>query len=134
MPNLTAFVDLFRFIARARARRAAERAAERAHQLQLVDALFTKLVDLSSANNAGVMKLAEAQTAQAEVMAQWLKGFAISDPSPTPPQIVRDEDQWEQEQQRALREMSGELPPEFALALQLHEQENAGFDREGSDF
>ena len=143
MTYLTAFVQLFRFIQRyrdrAEARRvaeAAERAAERMHQLQMLDGLFTKLVEVSRANAEPILELARAQQAQADVMSAWLKGFAISDPSPTPPQVVNDEALWAQEQRAALAELAsaGELPQEFALALQLHEQEQQGFDREGSDF
>jgi len=138
MAYLTAFIEIFRFIKRYRERQAerlnahrAEAASERAHQLAMLNVVADKLVEFTQSQQSGQLEIARALTAQADVMATWLKGFQISDPSPAPPQVVRDEDQW-------MRENSGSvldhLPPEFALALKLQQEQNENFDREGSDF
>lgn len=143
MTYLTAFASIFRFIRNYRERQnarevraMAQRHAERAHELEMQELLFTKLIELSKVNQEGILELARAQAASTEVMATWLKGFAISDPAPAAPQVFSDEDAWAREQQQAMTALAADstLPPEFALALQLHQAGAAGFDREGSDF
>jgi hypothetical protein len=143
MAYLQAFVELFRFVKRYRLRETerlnaerAERAAERLHQLEMVKTIFGSMVELSRENAAPIHKLAEAQSASAEVLSAWLKGFHIADPSPAPPQVADDEQEWKSEQ---LKELAEHLPPEFKLAFDLDKlnQESLdamGFDREGSDF
>lgn len=153
MNYLTAFVELFRFLKRYRERKDAQRQfelealrEEREHQLKMLETIFSRMVDLSASNNAGILELAKAQQAQADVLATWLKGFHISDPTPTAPSVVRDEDEWTAEQRRKL--LNGDpdafpvdLPPEFQLAfaidhldkLNQDSLESEGFDREGSD-
>jgi hypothetical protein len=143
MAYLTAFIELFRFIKRSRERADArlrfqmeEASRERAHQLAMLDTIFSRMVDFARTQNEGMLEIARAQTAQAGVMGEWLKGFQVSDPTPVPPQVVRDEDVWERESMESLLK---ELPPEFKLAFDLDKLNQAsleadGFDREGSDF
>ena len=143
MTYLTAFLEAFRFVRKFRLwlearedKRLAAAAAERAHQLAMLDTIFSKMVEFSRAQNEGMLEVAKAQLAQSNVMGEWLKGFHISDPTPIPPQVVRDEDLWRREQMAGLLD---ELPPEFKLAFDLDQLnksslEAEGFDREGSDF
>ena len=143
MTYLTAFLEAFRFVRKFRLwlearedKRLAAAAAERAHQLAMLDTIFSKMVEFSRAQNEGMLEVAKAQLAQSNVMGEWLKGFHISDPTSIPPQVVRDEDLWRREQMAGLLD---ELPPEFKLAFDLDQLnksslEAEGFDREGSDF
>jgi hypothetical protein len=118
---------------------ARQREEEREHQHRMLDTLFTKLTEGQRMQNEPLMALAQAQTAQASVMQQWLESFRIADPTPQPPQVVRPEEEWMREQMR-LAEVLGsdavmpELPPEFQLAFELARQQSEDFDREGSDF
>jgi hypothetical protein len=141
MAYLQAFVELFRFVKRYRLRETerlnaerAERAAERLHQLEMVKTIFGSMVELSRENAAPIHKLAEAQSASAEVLSAWLKGFHIADPSPAPPQVADDDEEGWRREQLAELAAAAALPPEFALALKLHDEQSAEFDREGSDF
>jgi hypothetical protein len=141
MTYLHSFIEAFRFIRKFRlwlderhTRRLAAEASERAHQLAMLDTIFSKMVEFSRAQNEGMLEVAKAQLAQSNVMAEWLKGFHISDPTPLPPQVVRDEDLWMKENMGAVLD---ELPPEFRLAFnldKLQKEQNETFDREGSDF
>ncbi len=123
-------------------RRAKERALEREHQRLLVEGITRSLVEFAQANNSGLLEMAKASAAQAEVMSTWLKGFQVSDTSPTPSQTVRDEDEWVDEQRRkiALNDPTAfpvDLPPELQLAYSLGALEqfpDESFDREGRDF
>lgn len=151
---LMAILETFRFVKRYRLRQAQarelerqERAAEREHQFTMLETIFSKMVEMQKVNNEGLLALAGAQQAQADVLATWLKGFQISDPSPQPPQTVREEDEWVAEQRRLM--VAGDpdafpvdLPPEFQLAFAIEHLDkmnqqaltSEGFDREGSDF
>lgn len=145
--------EFFRFIKHARERterrlalEAQERADERAHQRAMLETIFTKLADSQKGSNESIIALADAQRAQAAVMQTWLDGFKISDPSPAPPVVVRDDEEWLREQLRlnelGLADLSiDSLPPEFQLAYELTRQSAAAsastpedFDREDSSF
>jgi len=147
MTYLTAFIEFFRFIKHARERaearyalEAEERAAERAHQRALLETIFSKQVEGQRVTADGLLAIADAQRAQAGVMQTWLDGFKIIDPTPTPPQVVRPEEEWVREQLRleelGISDASLQLPPEFQLAYELAQmgQDPGDFDREGSDF
>lgn len=145
----SAFLKAVGFIRRYRERQearriadAAERAREREHQRLLIEGVAKELTKLLSAQSEPLIKLAEASAAQAEVMSTWLKSFQVSDPTPTPSQTVRDEDEWIDEQRRKLAvgdptAFPVDLPPELQLAYSLGALESfpdESFDREGRDF
>lgn len=142
MPYLTAFIELFRFIKRARnradaawQREADERAAERAHQRAMLETIFGKMVESQKVQSESILALAESQRANATVMQTWLDGFRINDPTPMRPSVAPspDENAWVKEQ-LGLAEMGlgdieiDNLPPEFRLALELsrmnHEEDS----------
>lgn len=150
MSYLQLFFEFFRFIKHARERTEArlireadEREAERAHQRQLLETIFSKMVESQKSQSESILALAESQRASAAVMQTWLDGFRVADPTPTPPQVASNAQAWVKEQlglaDLGLEDLeSGELPPEFMLAFELAKREAQGsgpdFDREGSDF
>lgn len=80
-----------------------------------------KLVEMNRANAEPILELARAQQGQNELFANWLKGFHITNPEPMVPQIA---DNLAAENERAeLAALVNDLPPEFALAFALREQE-----------
>lgn len=140
-------IDAFRFIKRYRERQLAarvhavnERDKERRHQLLMLEAIGSKLIALAQTNQEGVLKLAEAQAATADALQSWIKGFQVPSDASMAPSTVREEDEWQMEQERLAEHdpaafIAG-LPPEFALALsmqKLDQDPNPGFDREGRD-
>lgn len=102
MTYLTSFIEFFRFIKHAHERaerryvlEAEERAAERAHQRALLETIFTKMADSQRIQADGLMSIADASRANADVMKTWLDGFKISDPTPQRPQVATaDEEDW----------------------------------------
>lgn len=120
-----------------------ERALEREHQRLLVEAIASKLVDVVKTNQDGLLQIAKTNAAQAEVFNTWLKSFQPINPDPEPSRVIREEDEWEMEQER-LGLPIDQLPPEFRLAFNLEQLErsaaggksdpNPHFDREGRDF
>lgn len=147
---LQAFAELFRIIKRYRERQerrlereAREREAERAHQRQLLETIFSKMVESQQVQSSSILALAESQRASASVMQTWLDGFRIADPTPQKPQVASNAQSWVKEQLNLGELGLGDvdlrtLPPEFQLAFELAQQEKLGagpdFDREGSDF
>ena len=141
MTYLITLLDSLRFIRRFRLwldarqeRRLQAEAAERAHQLAMLDTLFSKVVEFSRSQQEGQLEIAKALTANAGVMTEWLKGFHISDPTPIAPQVVREE--WESDD--VMKQLAAQLPSEFKLAFELDQfnqqsLEEPGFDRETSD-
>jgi hypothetical protein len=131
------------FVQRARDRREAalaaerkERADERDHQRLLIEGIATKLVEFSRVNQEGVMELARAQAATADALQTWIKGFHVPPETDMSPSVVREEDEWELEQERLAEDPTryiASLPPEFALALSLQKLDAGDFDREGRD-
>jgi hypothetical protein len=151
---LTALVKVFQFLKRRRQRQmaeqfhayhaesvareaaSAERAAERVHQLQLVEALASKLVEFAHANQEGILKLAEAQTAQTQVLSEWMKGFQTGSTTPVE-SMPSAHDVWENPYGLTEPDIhavhAANLPPEFHLAYSLKNDPNPDFDREGRD-
>lgn len=145
---LSAIYESLRFIKRyrerqaeAHARLAEERRLERDHQKLMLLALGQQLVDVIKSNQEGLLEIAKASAAQAEAFGVWLKSFQTT-PDPEPSRTIRDEDEWEMEQER-LAESDPELvmhslPPEFQVAFALNKLDasrdpNPDFDREGRD-
>jgi hypothetical protein len=144
---LTAFVKALNFFAKRRSAKLAaemtafiaareareERERDRQHQLQLVEVVATKLVEFAKTNQEGILQLAAAQTAQAEILSTWMKGF--QSPSTTPVESMPAAvDEWENPY--GLVEPTApdvQLPPEFKLAYSLKHDPNPDFDREGRD-
>lgn len=150
---LTALVKVFQFLRRRRLRKdmdayqvfqdrmhqrqaeANEREAERSHQLQLVETIASKLVEFAKTNQEGILKLAEAQTAQAQVLSEWMKGFQTGSTSPVE-SIPSANDVWENPYglvEPDIHAVAASLPPEFKLAYSLKNDPNPDFDREGRD-
>lgn len=144
MAFLTAFVEFFRFVKHYRERQeaqrlveATERELERQHQRMMLEIITDKLVSFAQANQEGLLKLAEAANAQANVFQTWIDGFKPPTNTPEPPSRVSDEDEWEREEKATFNELA-QLHPDFALALKLNQLDeskdpNPGFDREGRD-
>ena len=135
MSYLTAFFEFFRFIQRYRdrqearfAREANEREAERQHQREMLNIIFSKMVEQQSTQSNALIAIAEAQAKQAGVMQSWFDGFKIQDPSPARPQVaITDDARAEMLQHLAelgLSDIDPEsLPPEFSLAFHLQQAE-----------
>jgi hypothetical protein len=128
--ELLKLLEPFRFIKRYRERQAerlvalaTERAAERAHQLEMLDTLFSKMVELQRTNNAPLLEIAKAQQANSEIFGAWMKSFSIPDSSPALP-LGPPADEWEFDGDVAeLKRLASELPPEYSLGFQLDELE-----------
>lgn len=134
MSYLTVFVEFFRFVKRYRERQealriaqATERHAERVHQLQLVETLFSKLIEHSKAQNEPLMEIAKAQQNMAETFSGWMKSFAIPEGQLQPLAPIAPQDEgWEFDdvlEGLDPKELAKNLPPEFSLAFQLDEME-----------
>lgn len=118
---LTAFIDAFRFISRARERRAASLREEREHQLALYGQLARSLEIITEGsakqaeeNTKAITELARSSAAQAAAFSTWIASFQAT----TPPEstVVRDEDELAAEEAR----LADSLPEEFRLAFSLH--------------
>jgi hypothetical protein len=123
--------DIDRLVAEREARD--ERERERQHQLEMVKAVAQTLLEFAKTNQEGILKLAEAQTAQAEILATWMKGFQATSVDPIESISPKDDD-WENPYGLVENEaaITG-LPAEFQLAYSLKNDPNPNFDREGRD-
>lgn len=137
---LSRLIAPFRFISRWRARQSLARMREwrlkeeeRKHQLALLQSFLTSLETIqatsakeATSNSAALVEVAKAMTQQASGFAEWMKLFQVS--SPPTSTYVRDEDEYQREQQDALEAgMPSDiaaLPEEFRLAWALRNDAN----------
>lgn len=127
---LTTIFKAFRFIERSRLRAAneahllrMERAREREHQLEMMEAVFTRIESSNATTMAALTEMAKGTQEQAKGFTQWLEMFRGSMEAPTS-STVRDSDEWLEEQQRLKAQgFPVDLPVEFQLASILHSME-----------
>lgn len=124
---------MFDYFRKRRERLAEERRLERAHQLELLNTFLHSLESIQeasareSAKNAeGLIAVATSMAKQAEGFAEWMKCFQVSTPPTT--SIVRDEDEYIEEQKsllgKGLPADIAALPEEFQLAYALQHDPN----------
>lgn len=102
-----------------------ERALERDHQLVMIQTIADKLIELQGESQKGILALASAQAANASVLSDWLKGFAIPPGAPT--KFESDETPYIPATPGGLDDF---IPPELRLAFALQTGNDDAFDRE----
>lgn len=102
-----------------------ERRLEREHQVNLLTQITAALEVITDGsakqaeeNTKAISELAKSSAKQAEAFSEWMKCFQTGGAAPTS-SVVRDEDEIAEEEERALAEM----PEEFRLAYNLHQQD-----------
>lgn len=108
-----------------------EAAKDREHNRLLLQGALNQVIELATVNNSAIIALAQAQSAQADAFATWLKGFAVpsgDSVSSTITQHTLPEDEWVTADGISL----SNLPPEFHIAAHMAKLD-AEYDHEGRD-